>query len=330
MSDTIEPIPAAGRYELRRAEHAREAYDAGITACDEAVGDALQYVAHLTSGIFDFALETPAARGAGHGAPAAYDRAGQQLSLTVAQLDAACQPLDSGPLIRVVVHGDTGALFQYLKFSGQNFFGIVLDGAEEAVERADRQMTQLAESAVSRLGAPSLNWGGFASRGEPAALGGTSSTETADVSPIVPYFSLTGSYAAEDLRAQACAAALDPGDLHYAGIYRRGQPVAAADIFDHPSLAVFFQRVTPELRRSGYAELMRQVQLQNRRFLQILEAVGSRRLVRLVLDVARGAIFVMPIDEDYSLIGLTLTQSRVETAERRFRALYNNIGTLGG
>jgi hypothetical protein len=325
MPDIIESIPAASRYELRRAEHAREAYDAAIAACHEVVGDALQYVAHFTSGIFDFALETSAARS---GAPGACGRAGQQLSLTVAQLDAACQPLDSGPVIRVVVQGDAGALFQFLTFSGQNFFGIVLDGSDEAVERADRQMTQLAESAVSRLGAPSLNWGGFASRGAPAAFSGPGSAGTAGASPTVPYFSLTDSYA-EDPRTQACAAALDPADLHYAGIYRRGQPVAAADIFDHPSLAVFFQRVTPELRRAGYAELMRQVQLQSRRFLQILEVAGSRRLVRLVLDVARGAIFVRPVDEDYYLVGVTLIQSQVETAERRFQALYQSIGRLG-
>src|SRR5690348_13387742 len=94
------PESAASDSGLRRAEHAREGYEADIAACRRvaAADGALHYVAHITSGVFDFAVEQPAIQPRGPGVSEAFDRAGRHLSLTVAQLDETCRPLDSGVL----------------------------------------------------------------------------------------------------------------------------------------------------------------------------------------------------------------------------------------
>jgi hypothetical protein len=327
MSESAQPAPVM----VRRAKHAGASYDATIQACSAVIAHGgLDHIAHFTSGIFDFAIDPPEGgdQDAPDSGPAALDRAGERLNLAVTRLAAACQPLDSGPLIRVVVQGESGALFQYLKLAGQNLFGLVLDGRPTAVERADRQMAQVTEMAASRMGAESLNWGGFRSRAESGQLWQAYQSVPSPRSADSPHIERGGDVMPE-AAASACQSALHPDDLHYVGVYRNGLLTWAADIFDDPALATFFQTVTPQLRRSACAELVRQVQLQSRRFAQLLEVARSEQLTRLVLDVARGAVYIFPLSGEHWLAGMTMNQKQVERTDQRLGALRARTLELG-
>lgn len=312
---------------LRRADHAGGAYDADIAECRKVITErvGLHYVAHVTSGIFDFALEIPSGWPRGRDTAGASDRAGRQLSLAVAELNSACQSLDSGALIRVVVQGENGALFQVFKVASQSFFGLTLDGAPEAVDSADRQLATLAESAARRIGAASLRWGDFRNREDSGELWlpYQAGSPTRALDP--PYAAAGREGPVTGPVARACLDALHRNDLHYVGIFRRGQPAWRVDIFDDAALTPFFQRVTPWSRRRGYDQLIGQVNQQVRRFRQLLTLVSSNYLVRLVLDVARGAIYVLPLNGDEYLVGVTLVQSEVRQADLKMRELHESV-----
>jgi hypothetical protein len=315
---------------LRRADHAGAAYDADIAECRKVLserGPGLVYVAHVTSGILDFALDVP---GPWPGAEAedmteARERAGRQLSLSAAQLDSACEPLDSGTLIRLVIQGENGALFQVLKVAGQSFFGLTLDGTPVTVDRADRQLARLAESAARRVGATSLLWGGFRNREDSGELWRPYEAESPAQARRAPYASAPIESSVTGSVTDVCRDALHRDDLHFIGIFRHGEPAWCADVLDDASLAPFFQRVTPESRRRGYDRVIRVVNMHIRRFSQLLTLVRSHQLVRLVLDVARGAIYVFPLNDDEQLVGVTLIQSRVEQADQKMRAVRENL-----
>jgi|HubBroStandDraft_5_1064220.scaffolds.fasta_scaffold84674_2 hypothetical protein len=312
---------------VRRAPHAESAFQADIDACSEviALGD-LQYIAHFTSGVFDFATEAGDSLERGPAAEEARYRTGRQLSLSVTELDMCCQPLDSGPLIRVVVEGDTGALFHYVKLAGQVFFGMTQEGSG-AIRRADQQIADLATKAARRLGAAPMNWGGFGRWERSDEFGAAYEPAPAQAPPSPRVFA--GRRSVPNAVTQACEAALSSADIHYVGIYRMGEPEWYADILEAPELSSFFQRVTPQRRRAGYAELIRQVYLHSRGLTHLLEIVHSTRLSTLVLDVARGAIYVMPVGRDDYLVAVTLAQSQVERAHIRLRALFEQVSQLG-
>jgi hypothetical protein len=124
-----------------------------------------------------------------------------------------------------------------------------------------------------------------------------------------------------------CRKALQRDDLHYVGIYHRDQLTWSTDIFEDPALKPFFQRVTPSDRRQGYDQVLHQVSMQVRRLGSLLRLSGDEQLVRLVLDVARGAIYIMPLGDDY-LVGVTLIQAQVERADQKMKALHERLTTL--
>jgi hypothetical protein len=322
-ADSVEFVPR-----LRRAYHADEAYEADIAECRKIINehDGLHYVAHVTSGVFDFALDAPWRRPQAEFRSADFDRGSRHLSLVAAQWDAVCQTLDSGILLRVVMQGNNGSLFHVLKLAGQTFFGLTANGAAGTVERADKQMARLADAAVRRAGTVSLNWGGFRSRensGElrksyaPAGTAEPARAPHTEVGADAPAI-------AESVTA-ACRLALDRSHLHFVGIYQHGQLVWCADIFDDPDLAPLFQRVTPAHRRHGYHSLVAHVHMQVRRIGNLLQLADSDTLVRLVLDAARGAIYILPMNEDHYLVGVTLSSSQTTEADRRIKALRDGL-----
>jgi hypothetical protein len=324
MTNTTMTEPPEAR--VRRAHHAGDAYDDDIAECRAAIGKriGLHYAAHVTSGIFDFSLESPGPWPPGAPEASGLERASRQLSLAVAQLDVACEPLDSGVLIRMVIQGENGALFQLLKVAGQSFFGLTFDGTTDTVDRVDRELASVARSAAHRIGAASLRWGGFRQRDDSGDLWMPYESD-AGGSGDLPHVLDKLSPAVPDKIKDACRDALDARDVHLVGIYRRGEPLWRADILEHSALAPFFQRVTPAMRRRGYDRLTRQVNLQSRRIRQLLTQVRSERLMRMVLDVARGAVYVLPLGDDRLLVAVTLVQSQVDMADQKVRLLHKHI-----
>lgn len=320
------PGPARDEPTLWRTGHAGAAYNRDIEDCRAAVGEGagLHYVAHATYGILDFALGTPEHWPGGESMAADIESAMRQLSLAAAQLERSCEPLDSGALIRLVLQGENGALFQVLKVAGQSFFGLTFAGAQQAVTLADARLAALAEASSTRIGGSSLDWGGFRNRDRSGEL--LISREDSRPAGAAPVPAGAGPHGAiPGAVLDACGRALDPDNLHYISIYRGDEPLWRADIFDTSALAPFFQRVSQDTRRRGYLHLLRQVGLQYRRFGQLLALVRSERLVRLVLDVARGAIYVLPLAGDDCLVAVTLIQSRVDDADRKARSLHEAI-----
>lgn len=324
MTNLAGSAPAEPR--LWRAGHAGSAYDADIADFRAALGalSGLGYLAHMTYGIVDFTLGVPERWPDGNGMAEAVESAVRKLNLAVIQLDKACASLDSGALIRVVLQGENGALFQTLKVAGQSIAGLTFDSASEVVATADARLAALAESSASRIGGIPLDWGGFKDRERsgrlpaqqpgPMPAGGMTPAVAATYGAVIP-----------DRVARACLEALHPDDLHYVALYRRAEQLWSADIFETRELAPFFQRVTPASRRHGYMQVLQQIELLSHRLLRLLELVHSKRLERLVLDVARGAVFVLPVAGDDLLVAATLIQARVEGADEKARNLRSAI-----
>ena len=300
---------------------ANEAYKRDIVDCREVVarGAGLDYVAHLTAGNWDFSVQK-----ADSELPSKdLDQACRQLGLMVARIDATADQLDSGPLIRVVVQGNGGALFYVLKVAGQNFFAATGNGARESVDRVDRELAGLADRAAGRVGAPSMLWGGYRKRGQTGdqRLFGVSKPTAEYPEPE----RRRGRKTVNEVTAGRCIRALDHNNIHFLAVYWRDAPLWRADLFDDTALAPLFQRATPSGRRNGYDKVLQQVMLQRGRLTGLLALVRSGRLTRLVLDVARGAIYILPLDNEHYLVGVTLLQDRVEEGDKKMTALHREL-----
>ncbi|MBS2961536.1 hypothetical protein KGA66_00660 [Actinocrinis puniceicyclus] len=332
MPDAIEPADA-GRVVTRRAEHARQNYDGIVLTCRAAVGDTepLVYLAHYTRGVFDFAVSA-----AGRGAPQPedhdrLDRSGRQLNLAVARLEKVCGTLDSGALIRVVLQGEHAALFHYLKVDGQSIFGWARGESVEPIRAADLRIFDVVETAVGGLGLQSINWGGFRTRAAQAsaelAAGARGAADAPPVEPAAkPHLVSRIRERADEEIARRASDALSVKALHYLGLFREGEPVFCVDILDAADLAQFFQKTSPEGRRDGYAAVARQLRLQENRLEQVLGTVDGGRVMRLVLDVALGAIYVTPLRDGGILLGVTLEQRLVDDADAAFGRLSGRVG----
>lgn len=308
---------------IRKASHADERYQQDIEDCDDVVTRhaGLDYIAHVTSGIWDFSVHSPVPGLRSE----SFDQASRQLSLIVARLDAVAEQLDSGPLIRVVAQGDSGALFHIVKVVGQNFFGATMNGTPETVNQVDRDLAEIADKAAKRVGSPSLLWGGYRKRGDSLDMWIPGTTQPPDEYRARPG-EATGQDAVTEEVARRCSAVLDRNDVHFVGIYRGETLAWRADLFSDHALAALFQRVTPASRRGGYDRLLRQVMMQTGRILQLLSLVRSGALTRLVLDVARGAIYVLPLgDHEYFLVGVTLLQAQVSAADKKMTELHREL-----
>lgn len=320
-----DPAPVGLDPIVDRAAHAGTKYQEDINDCDRLVAQrtGLDYISHISSGVWDFSVHYPSPRLQ----PDGFDQVGRQLNLVVTRIDATAEQLDSGPLIRVVVQGEDAALFHILKVAGQTLFGVTLDGAREAVDRADQELAHLADRAAARIGSPPLLWGGYLSGGHAE---GTWLPETTRAGEDYPdcHERATGLPPVSELVARRCRNALAGRDVHFIGIYRRDTLLWRTDILADPALGSLFQRVSPADRRRGYDKVMRQVTMQASRMTRLLSRVGSKRLTRLVLDVARGAIYVLPLaDGVHYLVGVTLLQHRVREADAKMTALHRDLLT---
>jgi hypothetical protein len=160
-------------------------------------------------------------------------------------------------------------------------------------------------------------WGGYRKRGQSGDLwlpGGKPGRER------------TRGRMANEAVASRCIDALDRNDIHFVGIYRYGALLWQADLFEDRALVSLFQQVTPSERRHGYDKLMQQVMQQDDRLLELLSLVRSDEVTRLVLDVARGAVYVLPLgDGEHTLVGATLMQTQVEDGDMKITSLHRDL-----
>jgi len=318
--------PSGSVTRARRAEHAGQGFEPeigicrrGIEACDE-----LEYVAHITTGTWNFSVDGRTR----DLEPENFDRAAKTLYLIVQRMQEATDVLHSGSLIRVLVHGDRGALFHDVKVTGQSYFAATRQGSREVVDRVDRALEQVVDEAAKECGAPTQNLGSYRTRATRdqwvrSGDGGVPPAEHAS-RPVPASASLP---IPEPARTR-CLQALDLADVHFVGVYRDEKLLWRADLFNNPGLEQLFTGVSPEIRRLGYDQVIRQAAMDDRRVSQLLDAVHSDRLTRLVLDVARGAIYIMPFDDgEHVLLGVTLVQSQVQRADEKMTKLHSDLAS---
>lgn len=320
MSERSES-PLEEEVRILRAEHANAAFDPQVEDCKRAVRDlsALRCLGQLTNGVFDFAAKASDYDKQWNAPP---ERVGRELDMCVQDLNLACANLDSGPLIRVVIQGSHGALFHMMKLTGQSLFAFCHADLDRQVDEVDRRLFDILEEVFQRLGIISLNWGGYRSGTEDS---GGAGQEPADPFPVRVVGGRGGHrHTGREYphgRSELMRSALSPDGLHYVALFEEGRPLFAEDILEHPDLVEYFQRSSPLTRRAAYQSVALMCWRYQSRRECLLADSGMGPEVRLVLDVARGALFFVPLGGGTALVGVTLHQNRIRNAEAALRTL---------
>ncbi|WP_117213901.1 hypothetical protein [Allorhizocola rhizosphaerae] len=121
--------------------------------------------------------------------------------------------------------------------------------------------------------------------------------------------------------------AMSVDDLHYVAYHVDGRCVMTLDLLDHPQLSRFHDVVEPYQRRDEYRRHGETIEGILRRLNEEFRTLGSGDLIRLVLDVERGAIYyhMVTADRNRYLISVTLNQYKVHIADRKCAHLVDDI-----
>jgi hypothetical protein len=295
--------------------------------------DRLAYLAHYSSGAFDFSIDVlgDLPRSAdtlpGNTRRDELQRLGRALSSAMTSLDRTLQEVRTGALIRTVLDTKEGAAFCNSVVPREYLVGLVLDREPrvpgELLTRAadiratDKAMAQLVDQLRRRVKLPSGNPGGWKSADEVETLPPIEPSG----GPVVSVFAGMGKTA--DRVAQACKLAIRPDDLHFVAYCADHEIVFAADYLGDRSLAPYFTLITVATRRKYYLEFSRELCSHVTKLSRATSGVLGGLLLRCVLDVEQGAIYYYRIKPGAYLIGVTIDQSRVSIADDRMSRLAN-------
>lgn len=126
---------------------------------------------------------------------------------------------------------------------------------------------------------------------------------------------------------EACALALGRDTLHYLQYHARGKGVFRVDVLDLPDLRPLLGLATADKHREVYERygegLKAMVEMLDDDFMQ----VDAGRVRRMVLDVEKGAIYVIEIHHGSGryLLGVTLDETAVDRADLDVRHLATEI-----
>ncbi|GGK94190.1 hypothetical protein Sme01_56910 [Sphaerisporangium melleum] len=126
---------------------------------------------------------------------------------------------------------------------------------------------------------------------------------------------------------------VDVNDLHYLALHHQWRFAFAADVCDADALAPWFGgALGAEGARKRYMDLAVRMRSDLPALAYALRLYSERPLVRLVLDVVSGAIFVYPLLRQQGFVmGVTVFQPEVFAAEQRLRPAVPEIaGVLTG
>jgi hypothetical protein len=128
-----------------------------------------------------------------------------------------------------------------------------------------------------------------------------------------------------DAIVELCKKHLSPQDLHFIAYYTAtGDCVFYLDFLDDDAMAPFDIVDTPERRRQ-YEQQGRHIRAVVGRLERRFRGLESGPLVRVVLDVKKGALFFYQLGVEGFLIGVTLDQGQVDPTDRKLSALANEI-----
>ncbi|MGC5010232.1 hypothetical protein ACLQ2R_05665 [Streptosporangium sp. DT93] len=123
----------------------------------------------------------------------------------------------------------------------------------------------------------------------------------------------------------SCVAMADQEDLHFVAYYADKRCRFYVDVLDDADLAHFFHDTDQEQRRKIYLQAGNQLSWLTQRLDRQLHRMEGGSLVRTVLDVERGAMYLHWIDETRYLVGVTLDQRRVDAADTKLAELVDLI-----
>jgi len=238
----------------------------------------------------------------------AVERLGRQVTSTVRALDRTLQQAGTGRLIRTVLSTDHNALFCDTVRPGDDVIGVmpVTDGPD-AVDAGDRAVAALATRLRALDGLPAPNYGSFDT---------TAVTDRAE-SPTRPLPRPGTDTAAITDRMRTD---LGPDTLHLLSYWSDGRAEATVDCLDTVTDPARGARL-----RALYATLGADL---GPRANELNRAAGGAlhgRLLRLVLDVESGAIYYRRLPARRYLVGVTLHQAHVATADDRISALAQDL-----
>jgi hypothetical protein len=316
---------------VNRGDHAGPEFDARLAVCTQAVNlGAVHHLAQYNYGTLDFSIDVldqvdPASASKNTDTSRRKEdvgHLGRQLHFMMRDIGAALEECDSGRLIRAKFDVGAGALLFYEVLPGEYLVGLALGAG--SVPAADRAMAGAVGKIRGLLSLSDQNPGGFTPRnGEPVGL-----------APADPA-SFTASRAggageADDVFLGLAFTELERGSLHYAARFEKSACTSSADILDDQRLRDFFTKITRERRRAVYQELGGHFHALSGSVDRALYGIVGQRTLRTVLDVEEGALYVRHRNRDEHLLGVTLVQKWVRTANDHFDDLVQRYERAGG
>jgi hypothetical protein len=325
----------------RIADHAQLVAAERLAACQQVVAGqhGVDHLAHYRAGVVDFSVDL-LDRVADHRVPALVtpslaeiERAGRRLAYRLSLLDDRLLTLETGGLIRIVVHGRDGALICDAIVPDQCLVATVLTRAQTQtqtepqaqagsevplcwqpqVRAADLALAELTAKLRERIGLGSADHGGYrVSRQMPL-----------DEPDLVVLAQVAG----QDSETALQTIMDETPDLHFLGLYCGGDVVREFDGLGRPSAAaVLGTSPDPDtLRRAGYESLGRHFPGLLRELDRLARPVIGSVPERIVLDVENGALYFYPLPQQYCLLGVTLQQHHVSTVEDRVAQIAQHL-----
>jgi hypothetical protein len=105
-------------------------------------------------------------------------------------------------------------------------------------------------------------------------------------------------------------------DLHFVAYHVDGDCRFSLDVLEDPGIEGFFDQTTPEDRRRQYQRQARYLSRLVGGLNDSFREIDAGVLIRVVLDVERGALYYYWIDDRRFVIGVTLDQEMVDRADR--------------
>ena len=122
-----------------------------------------------------------------------------------------------------------------------------------------------------------------------------------------------------------CRPEVHPADLHFVAYYVEGACRFHLDVLEDSAVDRFFDQATPDGRREHYLQQARYLYRLMNGLNDSFREIDAGILLRVVLDVERGALYYYWIDEKRFIIGVTLDQEMVDQADRKMVRLVDGI-----
>ncbi|QXJ21205.1 hypothetical protein AGRA3207_002037 [Actinomadura graeca] len=262
-----------------------------------------------------------------------YLAAEQQLAFLVTALDRELDPAETGRLIRVVLHAEQGAMFCGSVTPRTWVLGIAFGQAAARpgrppqvlprvglVRDADIALSGLSTELRDILSLPSQNLGGWLTA--PPDGPGPSRDEAPPDGDHQAGLLATGTSPLVDRLADL----LDARELVYAAHVASGKVTGSADLFGNVAVASARPPgMDASASRAFYGQLAGQVAVHVRMLGQIARQAVRGRLLRVVLDVEQGAVYYYRLGASDYLVGVTINQKRVSSADDRMGELATGL-----